>query len=331
MITIFEVLGWLNQFNKSHLNNIAQQLIAIANNPLTSAEVVQHILRSALGQSQSLPYDRLDYAETLLNCGAIECRRGLSEQAKVHISDARRFYMDGKDSHAVAIASWMLGIIERSLLRTDFSYINWYGAIQTFDKLRDRHKHVPITHAWYTTSIRKMNQELITLPHESFWWLNRFTRTRLSDLNHQFVDGINESIGRKQFDKAYQTVSILKEMTKDCRDVLEIPEIFVETGFAAYRMANPLQAIQDIKLAVVRYPSGSHRREVLHWMLGTIQWECEDEMVEAVRNWKKSLDGFIALSKQAARDKCEDQKCWYEQKLTYMQQALIGKIAENYC
>jgi tetratricopeptide (TPR) repeat protein len=331
MITVSESLGWLNQFTKSHLSSINQQLIAIANNQLTSSDALQHIIKAALAQVQASPHDRLDYAETLLNCAVIECERGFSEQAKVHISDARRSYMEGKDNHAVAIASWMLGIIELSLLRVDYSYINWYEAIKTFDKLRDRHKHVLNTYSWYTTAIGKMNQDLVTLPHESFWWLNRFARTRLSDLDHQFIESINESIRKKQFERAYQTITILKKLTEDCRDVFEIPEIFVETGFAAYRMGNPLQAIQDIKQALVRYPAGSHRREVLHWMLGAIQWEYKEQMVEAVRNWKKSLDGFHALAKQSEREKREEQKCWYEEKIVYMQQAFIGKISETYC
>jgi len=330
MITIYDSLEWLNQFDRSHLNAISQELIATAKNQRAVNEIVKDIVTAALGQARMSPRDSLDYSEALLNSAVIEFNRGFKEQAEDHTYEAKRCYEEEKDLHRSAIASWMCGITELSLLQTDSSFDYWKEAIATFEQLQLRSKHVLSTHNWYTAALGKMNQDLVTLPQESFCWLNDLTPSTLSKSNYQFVETVDESIRRKQFDRAYQTITILKEISKNCPDPLEAPEILVETGLAAYRMGNWLLAMQDLKLAAIKFPPCSHKHDVVNWMLGSIQWWYKDERVSAVRNWKKSLDGFGELSNKADHGNLNGQKCWYQEKIILMQEALKGKIAEYY-
>jgi len=331
MITIREALSLLNQFDGSHLNRTNQQLLATAKNRRTVDSVVQSILDAALGQAKGSPKDSLDYPETLLNCAAIEFERGFKDLAKAYASEAKQLYKDAGDSHGKAIALWILGIAEVSLLYTDPAWIHWKQAIQSFTKQRDSNKHIPETRDWYMTVLLRTNEDLVTLPQEGFSWLNRSTPSRLTSSNRALVNGIEENIKLEKPEQAYKLISILKEKAKSSTDPLEYPEIFVEIGVAYFRLKNPLLAMQELKVAVGRYSSSQcHQRNVSRWLLGAVQWWLNDYRLEAQKNWETSLDGFAELAKKADQKNQQSEKFWYRERIIYMKGALQGKIKEYF-
>lgn len=330
MIDILEALEWLNKFDKSHLNGTNQQLLAIAKNRRTADGAVADILRAAVTQAKTAPQDALDYSETLMSCAAVELDRGFKEQARDHIREARKFYQDQRDPHGEAVALWMCGLIELQLPDVDASYLSFTDAVKAIEDLQKTYRHAPDTQDWYNEILRKMNQDIVTIPHEPFTWLAHFssTQSHISSANRQLVEALNVNIKNKQTSQAFKRIAELKESAATCPDRFESAEIYVETGFAAYRMENPLQAIKDLKYAIIKYPPRSHFSEVTRWMLGAIQWTCEGESMSAKESWQKSLDGFSELAVKADHMNQDEQKSWYEEKIPYMEAALAGKISE---
>ena len=330
MIQIAEALRWLNQFDQSHLNVISQQLIATARNQRTSSAAIQDSIQAALQQARTSPRDSLDYPETLLNCAVIEFDRGLTQRTRDHLTAAVQSYIRGKDPHGAAVASWMLGIAELALLNPDSSYTSWKKALRTFDRLRDTNTHILSTRDWYTCASIKMNQDLITLPHEAFSWLNQFTASRLSASNRDLADIVDENIKNNNGNEAARLINVLKERAKASPDPVESAEIFLETGIAHFRMLEWLPSIADLKVAVTNCSTQSHQQEVARWILGAVQFWSDKHRVEALQNWEKSLTGFSELAQKADRNNRQLEKRWYRERVTYMKAALKGKITEYF-
>lgn len=330
MINTDEALGWLNKFDKSHLNGINQQLIAIARNSRTDQGAVVEILKAALIQSKANPQDNLDYPETLLNCAAIELDRGNKMSALEHIREAKQVYKQGRDPQGETVACWMCGIVEFQLPDTDACYASFGEALASLKILRETNRHAAEILAWYSEIQDRMNQDLVTIPHESFTWLTRFREypSHLSPSNRQLVEALNLNIQNKLIDQAYSRITELKDSASYSSDPREPAEILVETGIAAYRMDNPQQAIQDLRAALIKYPAGSHYSEVTRWMLGAVQWWCVGERIKAKGNWENSIGSFKQLALKADRLNKQDNKDWYNEKIKYMEAALKGKIAQ---
>lgn len=328
MIKMSEALRWLNQFDRSHLNGTNRRLLATARNQRTDNAAVQDLVRAALQQARTSPQDALDYPETLLNCGVIEYDRGFTEQARDHFAAAMSSYVRGKDAHGVAIAAWMFGIAELTLPNTDSAFASWKRSLRTFEKYRKTNMHVPSTRNWYTATVINMNKDLVTLPQEAFTWINQFEPSRLSPFNRDLVELIDQNVKNGNRDEADRIISVLKEKVNTSPDPLECPEIFAEAGLARFRMREWSLAIRDLKETFRRYPADSHRQESIRWMLGAVQFWARSQMVEALSNWEKSINGFTKLTRQADQNNRGTHKRWYRDRIVFMKGALKAKIAE---
>jgi tetratricopeptide (TPR) repeat protein len=330
MISINEALVWLNKFDKSHLNGINQQLIVVARNSRTDNGAVIDILKAALSQAKATPQDDLDYPETLLNCAAIELDREFKLLAKEHVEEAKQIYHVGKDPQGETVACWMCGIIDFQLPDIDSCYLSFGEALESLKTVLAVYRHAPETLEWYHEIRDKMNQDLVTIPHDCFTWLTRFPDypSHLSTSNRLLVDALNVNLQNKQFTQSYSRITELKDSAYQCPDHLEVAEIFVETAFAAYRMANPQQAIKDLQYALRKYPVGSHYSEVTRWMMGAVQWSCADERIKAKGNWQNCIGSFKHLALKADRMNKQSEKNWYNEKVKHMEGALREKVKE---
>ena len=328
MIRMSEALRWLNQFDRSHLNGTNQRLFATARNRRTDNAAIQDIVRSALQQARTSPEDALDYPETLLNCAEIEYDRGFTEQARDHLAAAMSSYVRGKDTHGVAVAAWMFGIAEFTLPNTDSAYTNWKRSLRTFERYRKANRHIPSTRNWYTATVIKMNMDLVTLPQEAFTWINEFSSSRLSPVNRDLVELIDQNIKNGNRDEADRIINVLQEKAKTSPDPWEYAEIHAETGLARFRMREWPLAIRNLKEALTRYPAESHAQESVRWMLGAVQFWSRSQRVEALSNWEKGINGFTKLARQADQNNRGTQKRWYRDRIVYMKGALRARIAE---
>jgi tetratricopeptide (TPR) repeat protein len=330
MITIFEALDWVNKFDKSHLNGANQQLFSIARNKRTDKGAVSDILRAALAQSTASPLDSLDYSESLLNCAAIELERGLLDEARNHVLEARQWYQAERDPHGEAVALWMCGIVHLRSPEMDLCYQSFHAAIKMFEDLEHSHRHAPDTQSWYKDILCKMNQDLVTIPHEVYKWLTRFREnpSHLSSSNRQLVKNLDVNIKNKQTTQAYQVITELKASASTSPNHLENAEIYVETGLATYRMNAASTAIEDLQYALTKYPIGGHYAEVSRWMLGAIQWPLAGRALKAKSNWENSIGSFKQLALKADRMNQDKTKKWYNEKFPLMEEALREKISE---
>jgi hypothetical protein len=329
MITIHQTLGWLNQFDQSHLSEPTERLLAVARDRRTATAVVRGILKAALDQAQAAPLDDLEYPETLLSCAAVELDRELRESAREHCTEAESCYRNPEHLHRRAIALWMLGIVELRLDDTDSCHRHWCEVLEAFEDLQHSHRHRPATQSEYKALLEKLHPDVITLLQASFQWLNKFDGSHIQGPNRQLVDAMHGCIANKQFDMAYQKITRLKELARDCEEPLESAEIFAEIGLAAYRMVNLREAVEALKSATIKYPLGSHQLQVVRWMLGTAQWLREKEGLLAKRNWERCVEAFGDLATRTDHLNQQTRRQWYDAQKEYMNEALKGKIAEH--
>ena len=328
MITIHQALGWLNQFDQSHLSDPTEKLLVVARDPRTATDVVKEILKAACDQAQAAPMDDLEYPETLLNCAAIELDRGLKQSASDHCTESETYYPNPEHLHRHTIALWMTGIVELRFDDTDCCDKHWMQVFTALEDLHHQHRYRPAMQSEYKALLDKLRSDVLTLPQASFRWLNKFDSSRILGPNRQLVDTMQKCIDKRQFDKAYQEITRLKDIARDCEDAFEAAEIFTEIGLGAYRMVNVPEAVSALNFATIRYPPGSHQLQVVRWMLGAMQWSREKECLIAKRNWERGLDGFYELSTQADRDNRQSRREWYDAQIPYMYEALKAKISD---
>lgn len=329
MIVISQALRWLNHFDRSHMNGTSRRTLAEARNRRTNHAAVPELIRAALQQARSSPYDSLDYAETLLNCSEVEHNRRLLESARDHAAAAMSNYVRAKDVHGAAVAAWMYGVIELVLQNSDATYRSWKRALRTFERFRDTNRHIPDSRKWYVETAIQMNKDLVTLPQESYSWLKRFDGSCISPSNQDLVKILDDYIATGNQNEANRIINVLKDRAKASSDPYEQAEIFAETGLARFRMREISLAVNDLKVALRTYPSESHQQECTRWLLGAVQFWAGSSRAEAVTNWEKGIEGFTRLARTADQNNQATRKRWYRDRIVYMKGALKGKLAER--
>jgi len=340
MISVFESISWLNQFDDSYLTIASKPYIDQILKRDSTKEKITLLIKNVMDYSKGLG-DDFHRAEIFLYCGAVEGSFGSSEEAIQHIQQAEQIYTDQSECHRLAVASWMLGIVELETIYKRYGYAYWGQAVQLFKKISEEQarffdpaKKVWVSNhdkqRWYLARYQEMMEDLVCLPEEAFRWLNEFSGTHLSDIAQGIKQLALEKLNRGQFTSAYQFVGELRKLCKGCSDYLEVPEIMVECGLVEYEMGHLEGAIDLLIQAVSSYNPYSHHQAVARWMLGAFFWQASGRIHQATMSWEQAIACFSDLADKADRSGNPGLCRWYREKMGFMQPALKNQITANF-
>lgn len=328
MITIIEALSWLKQFETSHLRRTTQALVRHITDLQTPEDKRRQMIASAIRNSRSYS-DRFELPELLLQIAEVKYRQGNFKSAREYANAAVQIYTP--DSHNLAAARWILGIIAWKLSDPKLAYSSWYYAREIFEKLASEAERQNDTEKvrWYNEQLEKINVELVCSPEETYTWLDVFEPSRLSKAAQQINNTLIEKLENNNFQDVYLLVENLKTLGSHSADHVEEAEILVECALAVYRMGNIQEAVRLLQKALGRFEPESHHQAVARWLLGILYWELPDQKTQAIAQWEKSLENFDQLGRKSDQQNLQSRLVWYRSHRNTMSEALNKKIREN--
>lgn len=159
-----------------------------------------------------------------------------------------------------------------------------------------------------------------------FRWLKYFSGSGLDTPATTLRDQIEADIQGQNFRKAHQKIEYLEACVIDLDNSVDCGDIWVEIGLAFYRMGNLRNAEAYWKKAVTDYPE-CHECAVARWLLGTVQWEIDTSNMHAMNNWKTAIREFRELAEQAEKDRREEDKNWYGDRIVEFEESLQEQIS----
>ncbi|MEW6029921.1 MAG: hypothetical protein ACOYZ8_07760 [Chloroflexota bacterium] len=326
MLDSFEVLNWLNQFDRLHLSRDARALTRAARDVRRSDAGVERII-ARLEAIRQASGDPLEAAEISLHCAAVEIWRGMYVRAIRHAKEAGGAYR--ADDHRRAVARWLMGMAQWERLQNHSAYSNWDGARKLFARRLRFFRHSPNERGWYEEKLWLMEIELAGKPEEIYTWLNRFEESKLSPPSRQVVEAVQEKIRQRAYPDVYAMIRDLQEVNKWSKEDYERAEVFLECGLTAYQMGNIPAAIELLKRAVVDFSPGignKHKQVVARCMLGAVEWMDSTKHNQATIDWRRCVDEFEELRSWADKANEQQRKKWYINRRVILRTLLLGKL-----
>ena len=329
MITIQEVLTWLNYPGGSNLNEMSQVFIKNMSDPHLSMASLDGLINSALAACEVNP-NPLEYQELLLNCGVVNYNHHRFPKALEAIGRARQLYTQG--SHYVAISSWMLGCVEWALQRNGPAYLNWDGSRKLFEDFIILYKrsHETEKYDWYQARWQLMNVDLACTFEEAYTWLNWFEPIDLDSSIIQIRNKMVDDYKQKKYEEVTRQMVVIQRIAFSASDYLVYPQVLVDCALLAYQMDNQKEeATRLLKKALMVFKPRSHQHAVVRWMLGILEWTNGTTEEQAVTNWQQSREIFLDLALNEDRANRQDRRRWYKRTSQVMRLALEQKINQT--
>jgi tetratricopeptide (TPR) repeat protein len=327
MIDHFEALGWLNIIDGvSRLTDREKRLSRAARVAGRSDESLRRILRNlrAASQASRNPQER---AEAALHLAAVAYWKGWYSPAARDAKAAANGYQN--DPHRQAISRWILGMAQWKTSRNDSAYRNWARARTIFRQQQNLLRGSSNQRDWYRDAVCRMEIELVSRPEEILTWLNRFEASSLTESSRQLVEVIEERIRQRSYPEANVLLRDLREINKWSSASYERAEVFLECGFAAYRMGNSALAIGILREAVVEFAPGignNHKQVIARCMLGALERSEPTQRNQGVIDWRRCIEELEVLRLQADRDNDQDRKRWYADHRAILEAALSDPL-----
>lgn len=166
---------------------------------------------------------------------------------------------------------------------------------------------------------------MITL-EQVYPWLNKFGTSHISPSSEYLINQMRTSLDEDSADKAGGLVQQLKDLAFKLRDNEEVTEVLVECADGFYILNRVNEAETILLDAVSRAWSDLHRRAVIQWMLGYVQWQSFPSRQQAVISWQNSLSDFQLLSKQPGLS--FEQHAWYKETRADLEQSLLEAMEQ---
>jgi len=157
-------------------------------------------------------------------------------------------------------------------------------------------------------------------------WLNKFESTHLRPSSNALISHMKTALEAGHATEAAGLLQQLKDYACKLRDDAEVVEVFLECAETAGRLANLAEAGAILMDAASRAWSDLHRRAVIFWLLGTIQWRSMPARQQAVVSWRNSISDFDRLAKKPSIPR--QQRTWYEQTCCLLEQDLAEALEE---
>ncbi len=161
---------------------------------------------------------------------------------------------------------------------------------------------------------------------EVYSWLNKFGASHLQLSSISLIGHLKTSLQAGHLTEAAGLLQQLRDHACKLRDGAEVTEVLLECAEAAGRLGNLDEAGAILLDAVSRAWSDLHRRAVIQWLLGAVQWRSMPARQQAVIFWRNSLSDFDRLARQPSTPR--EQRTWYENTYRLLEQSLVEALEE---
>jgi hypothetical protein len=165
---------------------------------------------------------------------------------------------------------------------------------------------------------------MITL-EEVYPWLNKFGTRHIRPSSDYLIERLKDSLAHGQTDKARSIIQQLKNLAGKFQDAEEVSEVLIECGRSAFRIGDLAEAEAILEDSVSRTWSNLHKRAMVEWMLGCVQWKASAAQ-KAVDTWRNSLADFERLMKQAGLPR--EKHTWYQETYWKLEKDVISTLEE---
>jgi tetratricopeptide (TPR) repeat protein len=356
MIRPDDLHEWLNQFSVSNLGRVATLQLQALDSPVVSEAEFDRIRRT-FDQPSRLQMTPPEHAEALFNCALSELKHGRLPDALQTVQELLTAYMESENqSHHHAVVLWLQGILQWQLRIKFEAYESWRQAYELFCGLANLNIKTRAAEKvrWYSSRSGEMAVELAATIPEAYTWLHEFEPSSLTNLalshsdqvegNHfqtpaqkqedvlvKLITRMDAEVRLKQrYATAMKLVDHLKEAAFHSSNHHLLPDVLVEGGLAACQMDLPHEAVDLLRRAAIQYAPFSHQQAVAYWMLGITLWQMEGEEDKALAAWRKSIEGFNILSREADEKNKQQDRRWYLDRIKILDQALQDKVDSRF-
>ena len=166
---------------------------------------------------------------------------------------------------------------------------------------------------------------MITL-EDVYLWLNKFGVSHLRPSSDRLLSQMRMALEEGYTEKAMGLLSQLKDLALQLRDGDEVSEFLIDCAYGAYKLDDLAEAETLLVDSVSRNWSNLHRRAVVQWMAGSVQWKSSPGSKKAVSSWRNSISDFEQLAHQPGLS--PDQHVWYQDAWHKLNQSLVEAIQE---
>ncbi len=158
-------------------------------------------------------------------------------------------------------------------------------------------------------------------------WLNKYDTSHISAPAGSLIDQVRNSLREGRKDEARGLLQQLYDLACNLRDEKEVNEILIECGHISFILDDLAEAESILMDSVSRAWSDPHRRAVVQWMLGCVQWQSLPTRQQAVGSWQNSLSDFERLGREAGLT--SDQHDWYLETCGHLQKSLLEAMRQS--
>jgi hypothetical protein len=143
-------------------------------------------------------------------------------------------------------------------------------------------------------------------------WLFEFEKSLMTGSPRQITDTLRDLVEKREFDKTYPTMRLLREIVRKSVDCKESAEAWAYCGVTAWLMESKQDAVEYLRQARTQYIPSSHQHAVISWMLGLIQISMPTNHGKAISNMENAVECFEVLRKEAIRQNQTAISEWYQ-------------------
>ena len=342
-----QVIGWLNEYDRSHLEDDCRALFKQVSDTTISENQREKIINDVIKVGKTKA-DKWLYPEVLVLCSEYFFKRERFTEARKYLNEAKYLYFGFKRSgrHRLFVTLWLLGIVEWKMVTHYAAHCDWKIATEIVNEIAEEEEGGPHDDMaqWCKEREEEMKVNLAGTAEETYTWLI-FSKTGLfgnlrgrpeipkepetgylSSELIQWRDAMIANIRDEKYGQAYLDIQKLTEIVNKRSSSWEKAEIELACGLALHQMQNNEAAEKCVRHAVQMFFPYTHKVAVARWMLGIIQWKIESKRSEALNNWRKSIDDFSSLLERANTENKKDRVKWYTNACAVLEKAMQQRI-----
>ena len=174
-------------------------------------------------------------------------------------------------------------------------------------------------------SKREKGSIMIAL-EDVYAWLNKFEQSHISPTSSYLITQMKMALAEGRADETKGLLQQLKEHAYKLRDDEEVTAVLLECAHGFYMLDGFKEAETVLVDAVSRAWADLHRRAVIQWMLGCVQWQTFPSRQQAVISWRNSLSDFERLTSQPGIT--FEEHAWYQETSGKLEQSLLEALEQ---
>ncbi len=157
-------------------------------------------------------------------------------------------------------------------------------------------------------------------------WLNKYDPSHILPSTGRMIDQVRMALDEGRADEARGLLQQLNDLACHLRDSEEVTEVLLECGYIFFMLDALPEAERILVDGVSRAWSDLHRRAVIQWMVGCVQWQSLPTRHQAAIAWRNSLSDFKHLARQPGFT--PEQHAWYQETCGKLEQSLLEALEQ---